>query len=167
MTIGVVSPYKAQSLLLNKLITSFDISSNINIHCDTVHGFQGDECDIIIFVVNPNQTYYTGHKKSLLSKEYIYNVAISRAKDFLWIFNPFTTILNNPFILQIQEISKDNGRLNRIPSDKIEIEIFKESKYILNHSYLTGHDNINVFGQVDMKYFIKAGDTAIDIQLKK
>jgi len=34
-------------------------------------------------------------------------------------------------------------------------------------NYLTGHDNINVFGQVEMKYFIKAGSSAIDIQLKK
>ena len=45
-------------MLMNKLITSSGISTKINVHCDTVHGFQGDECDIIIFVVNPNNTYF-------------------------------------------------------------------------------------------------------------
>jgi len=165
-TIGIISPYKAQSLIMNKLITSYDISDNLNIHCDTVHGFQGDECDIIIFVVNPNQIYHTGHKKALLSKEYIYNVAISRAKDYLWILNPFSDIQNNPFINNLKEIIgiKDS---NLIQSQTIEKIIFNEEDFIVNHSFLTGHDNINVFGQVEMKYFIKANTTAIDIQLRK
>src|SRR5690606_24690720 len=73
-TVGIISPYKAQAMLMNKLITSSGISNNITVFCDTVHGFQGDECDIVLFVVNPNNTYYTGHPNSLLSKEYIYNV---------------------------------------------------------------------------------------------
>ena len=33
-------------------------------------------------------------------------------------------------------------------------------------SYVSGHDNVNVFGLSEMKYFIKANDTAIDIQLR-
>jgi hypothetical protein len=38
--------------------------------------------------------------------------------------------------------------------------------YIENNSYVSGHDNVNVFGLSEMKYFIKANDTAIDIQLR-
>jgi hypothetical protein len=164
-SIGIISPYKAQSMLMSKLIVSSGISTEIQVKSDTVHGFQGDECDIIIFVINPNNTYYSGHKNSLLSKEYVYNVAISRARDYLWILNPFNDITNNPYTNLIQEILDKNCKI--VQSKHIERIIFKDPDFIVKNSYLTGHDNINVFGQVDMKYFIKAGNSAIDIQLRK
>ena len=44
--------------------------------------------------------------------------------------------------------------------------MFKDENYIENNSYVSGHDNINVFGLSEMKYFIKSSDTAIDIQLR-
>lgn len=44
--------------------------------------------------------------------------------------------------------------------------LFNDENYIENNSFVSGHDNINVFGLSEMKYFIKAGDTAIDIQLR-
>ncbi|MCB9190298.1 MAG: AAA family ATPase [Flavobacteriales bacterium] len=163
-TIGVVSPYKAQAMLVGKLVVSSGISKNISVYCDTVHGFQGDECDIVIFVINPNQTYYTGHKNALLTKEYIYNVAMSRARDYLWILCPYKTIKKNPHVNEIQDILGSD--LERVDHTSMEKSLFGQPDFILNNSYLTGHDNINVFGQVDMKYFIKAGNTAIDIQLR-
>jgi len=164
-TVGIISPYKAQAMLMNKLITSSGISNNITVFCDTVHGFQGDECDIVLFVVNPNNTYYTGHPNSLLSKEYIYNVAISRAKDHLWIICPFKAINNNTHVNKLIEVAGNSKTL--VQADKLEQYLFGEKDYILRNTYLTGHDNINVFGQVEMSYFIKAGATAIDIQLRK
>lgn len=163
-TIGVVSPYKAQAMLVGKLVVSSGISKNISVYCDTVHGFQGDECDIVIFVINPNQTYYTGHKNALLTKEYIYNVAMSRARDYLWILCPYKAIKNNPHVSEIQNIL--GSKLQLVDHKLMEQSLFGQSDFILKNSYLTGHDNINVFGQVDMKYFIKAGNTAIDIQLR-
>lgn len=166
-SIGIISPYKAQAILMNKLITSFNLPENLDIQCDTVHGFQGDERDIIIFIVNPNNTYYTGHKNSLLSKHYLYNVAISRAKDFLWIFHPLSDIRNNPFINEIKNAATNQNNYNYIKSKEIEQFLFDSPSFLYDNSFITGHDNINVFGQVDMKYFIKAGETAIDIQLKK
>jgi hypothetical protein len=54
-----------------------------------------------------------------------------------------------------------------VQAEKLEQYLFGEKDYILKNTYLTGHDNINVFGQVEMSYFIKAGPTAIDIQLRK
>lgn len=166
-TIGLISPYKAQAILINKLITSYGISENIKVYSDTVHGFQGDECDIIIFVCNPNNYYYSGHEKSLLSKEYIYNVAISRAKDYLIILHPFSSIENNSFINKIWLSYKSNfGNTNIINTKTIESILFGNEKYIENNSYVSGHDNVNVFGVTEMKYFIKSSDTAIDIQLR-
>lgn len=166
-TIGIIAPYKAQAILFNKLITSYGISENIKVYSDTVHGFQGDECDIVFFVCNPNNYYYTGHEKSLLSKEYIYNVAISRAKDYLVILHPFTTIHNNKFINEIGVSFNNNfGNSRILNSTEIEQILFDDKNYIESNSYVSGHDNVNVFGLSKMKYFIKANDTAIDIQLR-
>ncbi|KQK24342.1 hypothetical protein AR438_17080 [Chryseobacterium aquaticum] len=166
-TIGLIAPYKAQAVLLNKLITSYGISENVKMYSDTVHGFQGDECDIVFFVCNPNSYYYTGHEKSLLSKEYIYNVAISRAKDYLVILHPYTTIRNNEFINEIGISYRENfGNTKILDSKEIETILFNEENYIENNSYVSGHDNVNVFGFSEMRYFIKSNDTAIDIQLR-
>lgn len=166
-TIGLIAPYKAQAILLNKLITSYGISENVKVYSDTVHGFQGDECDIVFFVCNPNNYFYSGHKKALLSKEYIYNVAISRARDYLVILHPYTAIRNNKFINEIGLSYKDNFGNKKITNSKeIEKELFDDENYIENNGYVSGHDNVNVFGISEMKYFIKANDTAIDIQLR-
>ncbi|MDV3926431.1 hypothetical protein CMT52_13225 [Elizabethkingia anophelis] len=100
---------------------------------------------MIFFICNPNNYFYSGHEKALLSKEYIYNVAISRAKDYLIILYPYTKILK---------------------TKNIEEFLFKDSKFIENNTYVSGHDNVNVFGLSEMKYFIKANDAAIDIQIK-
>lgn len=167
-TIGLISPYKAQATLLNKLITSYGISDNLKIFSDTVHGFQGDECDIVFFVCNPNNYFYSGHKKALLSKEYIYNVAISRAKEYLIIFYPYTSIKDNRFINKICLSYRNNfGNARILDTKELEIILFKDRSFIENNCYFSGHDNINVFGYSDMKYFIKASDVAIDIQLRE
>ncbi len=164
-TIGLIAPYKAQAILLNKLITSYGISENVKVFSDTVHGFQGDECDIVFFVCNPNNYSYSGHEKALLSKEYIYNVAISRAKDYLIVLHPYTAI-SNPFINKIGHSYENNfGNTKILNAKDIEKELFNDANYIENNSYVSGHDNVNVFGLSGMKYFIKANDTAIDIQL--
>jgi hypothetical protein len=166
-TIGLIAPYKAQAILLNKLITSYGISENVKVYSDTVHGFQGDECDIVFFVCNPNNYFYSGHVKALLSKEYIYNVAISRAKDYLVVLHPFTAIRNNKYINEIGISYKNNfGNIKILNAKVIEKTLFNEENYIESNSYVSGHDNVNVFGLSDMKYFIKANDTAIDIQLR-
>lgn len=166
-TIGLIAPYKAQAMLLNKLITSYGISENIKVISDTVHGFQGDECDIVFFVCNPNNYRYTGDKKALLSKEYIYNVAISRAKDYLIVLHPYTAIPYNNFINKIEHSYRNNfGNTKILNANDIEHILFNDRNYIETNSYVSGHDNVNVFGLSEMKYFIKANDTAIDIQLR-
>lgn len=164
-SIGVISPYKAQAMLMNKLLTSAEISDNITVYCDTVHGFQGDECDIVIFVVNPNNYRYTGHSKSLLSKEYIYNVAISRAKDYLWVMCPYKYIKDNIHVNKLLNEAKGNKTL--IESDDLEKYLFNDPDFIVRNTFLTGHDSINVFGKGEMSYFIKAGSNALDIQISK
>lgn len=167
-SIGLIAPYKAQAVMMNKLIASFGISDKLKIYADTVHGFQGDECDIVFFISNPNNYRYTGHSKCLLSKEYIYNVAISRAKDYLIILHPFFEIQDNPFINKIKSTYHSNfGNPFINKASDFEKILFDSNTFIYDNCYITGHDTVNVFGQLEKKYFIKANSNAIDIQLRK
>jgi hypothetical protein len=167
-SIGLISPYKAQAILLNKLITSYGLSDKLKIYSDTVHGFQGDECDIVFFIANPNNYTFTNYKRALLSKEYIYNVAISRAKDYVVIIHPFEAIKTNNYINSLWESHhKKFGNTPIKKSSEFEKLLFNQKDFIERNSYITGHDNVNVFGQIEMKYFIKTNESAIDIQLRK
>lgn len=71
LKIGIISPYKAQVHLLKDRIIQSE-----NIKIDTVDGFQGKECDVIIFSV----TRTCGSYRFLADKRRI-NVALSRARD--------------------------------------------------------------------------------------
>jgi len=72
-TVGIITPYKAQVDLLKKIIQQSD-----NIKIDTVDGFQGKECDVIIFSVTRTAGSYR-----FLSDSRRLNVALSRARDRL------------------------------------------------------------------------------------
>lgn len=165
--IGIISPYKAQAVIINKLIASSDLSENIDYLCDTVHGFQGDERDTIIFILNPNNYRYTGHPRALIAKDYIYNVAISRARDRLIILSPIRDY-PNPKIGKLQQIDTlFSGNKKVLESSKIEHSIFGEKNFIVNNSYVTGHDSVNVYGLVDIGYFIKKNSNSVDVQIQK
>ena len=71
MTIGIITPYRAQAALLKKKIKQSE-----NIKIDTVDGFQGKERDVIIFSV----TRTTGSYRFLADVRRL-NVALSRARD--------------------------------------------------------------------------------------
>jgi hypothetical protein len=167
-SVGIIAPYKAQAMVTGRLIRAKNISPKLNIICDTVHSFQGDQCDIVIFIVNPNNWYFSGHEKSLLSKEYIYNVAISRARDYLWILNPYDD-LTNPHVEKILKTNNTvNNRKEVLKPGMLEKLMFGKSNYLEGHCFVTGHDNINIFGSSsEMKYFIRTNETAIDVQISE
>lgn len=78
--IGVISPYAAQADLLQKIIYEYDV---FNVECGTVHKFQGNQKDIIIFDIA--DSYGIPNAGKLLSDFRMINVAVSRAKGFLFI----------------------------------------------------------------------------------
>ena len=54
--IGVIAPYRAQADLIDKLLASEKLPSEVDVQVGTIHGFQGDECDIIFSVFNTPPT---------------------------------------------------------------------------------------------------------------
>lgn len=80
-TIGVVTPFAHQKQALQKAFLHFE-SKNLTV--DTVHRFQGDEKDIIVFslVVSENGKDSL-HRFINYHSAYLLNVAVSRAKSSL------------------------------------------------------------------------------------
>ena len=123
--------------------------------------------DIIIFTATPNNNKYTGHKRSLLSKEYLYNVAISRAKQHLWVLHPDYQESDNPYMQRLIEITEKNNSCNHMQSSSVEQAILGRTDFVETNSYFSGHDSVNLYSQAEQSYFVKASSSAIDIQLRK
>lgn len=165
-SIGIIAPYRAQADLIDKLFASYKCPQGVNIQVGTIHGFQGDECDIVFAVYNPPPKI-SASKEMFLNKKNIINVSISRARDYLIIVMPdddTENIENLNLINKIEAICIDNGSTEYLSSD-IEELIFNDSHYLENNSFATSHQIVNVYGKPELKYEVRSEDTAVDIQI--
>ena len=92
--IAVIAPYRAQVDALRKQC----IKSN-NVKIDTVDGFQGKECDIVVFSI----TRTIGAQRFLADKRRL-NVALSRAKDSIYIVGDLGYCKNNALLNSIVRV---------------------------------------------------------------
>ena len=93
MSIGIITPYKAQAALLKG-----KIQPSQSIKIDTVDGFQGKECDVIIFSI----TRTTGSYRFLADVRRL-NVALSRAKDKIIIVGNIEYAVGNELLSKIMK----------------------------------------------------------------
>lgn len=87
-SIGVVTPFKAQSERINRTLEKEtylynSLLSNNHFLADTVHKFQGDERDLIIFSTVISSGVLPGAISFLKNTGNLFNVAITRAKSTL------------------------------------------------------------------------------------
>lgn len=79
-SIGVITPFTNQKDCINEVLKSKGIS---NVTCGTVHAFQGDEKDIILFSLALTNRTSRGTYEWLKNNRELINVATSRARDQL------------------------------------------------------------------------------------
>ena len=166
-SIGVIAAYKAQADLIDKLISSAKIPDNISVQTGTIHGFQGDECEIIVSVYNPPPSI-SDSKEMFLNKKNIINVSVSRARDYLFVIMPDdkTENVNNLFLIKrMEQYIKDSEMYMEYDSYSIEQIMFGDSNYLEDHSFSTSHQSVNVYGIPEQKYEIRSEEDAIDIQI--
>ncbi len=166
--IGVIAPYRAQANLLNRLNDSWTTKpDSVDIQVGTIHGFQGDECDIIIAVLNPPPTIST-NSRMFLNKQNILNVAISRARDYLFIVMPDDEtdgIKNLHKIAKIEKLVKTSGSFSEYLSRAIEEMIWGNTNYLEENTFSTGHQMVNVYREPERYYEVRSDDSAIDVQI--
>lgn len=167
--IGVICPYAPQAQLINKLIEQrTDIPSNVEILVGTIHGFQGDQCDIIITVLNPPTGIKVAADKIMLNNRNIINVAISRASDYLFILLPHPDSYGYENLIEINKLC---GIANRkcssvalFNSEVIEKAIFNKSDFIESNTFVTTHQVANVYTSASGLYEVRIDENAVDIQ---
>lgn len=166
-SIGVIAAYKAQADLIDRLISSAKIPDNISVQTGTIHGFQGDECEMIISVYNPPPSI-SDSKEMFLNKKNIINVSVSRARDYLFVIMPDdkTENVNNLFLIKrMEQYIKDSEMYLEYDSHFLEQMMFGDSNYLENNSFSTSHQSVNVYGFPEQKYEIRSEEDAIDIQI--
>lgn len=83
-SIGVITPFANQKELVNNIIKEKHIK---NVTCGTVHAFQGDEKDVVLFSLALTDKTGKGTYEWLKNNKELINVATSRAKEQLIILS--------------------------------------------------------------------------------
>ena len=94
--IGIVTPFAEQRRILNKLIEANGLSKWII--AGTVHTFQGNECDVVIFdtvVASPQREARLADPNAFKSVRRDLNVAVTRAKHQLVLVGDFDWFRRN------------------------------------------------------------------------
>lgn len=169
--IGVICPYKAQAILIEKLLTQQHIDNDkTQIQVGTIHGFQGDECDIIVAIFNPPFSI-SKSSNMFLNKQNILNVSISRARDYLFLIIPDDETQDIDNLYKIKQIEKliHEHAVNRVSiydAEEIEEKMFGSKSFIYDNSFATTHQSVNVYSKPERKYEVRCEEIAIDIQIK-
>lgn len=109
--IGVITPYKAQKVLLKKQL------DRMKVEIDTIDSYQGREKDIIMLsLVRSNFDKNIGFLNDLRRL----NVAITRAKRKLIIVGDAITLSNHPVYYDLIEYIKSNGFYKKIPLEFVK-----------------------------------------------
>lgn len=86
-SLGVIAPFRQQANRLQDAIfdngVPYDRLTQAKVHVDTVHGFQGDERDVILFSLCAGPDMPHGSRSFIRETGNLFNVAVSRARAVL------------------------------------------------------------------------------------
>lgn len=161
-SIGIVSPYKGEADAINQMLEARPIDQpNCMVKCGTVHSFQGDECDIMFVVLNPPVNSYSG---SHVNNQNIVNVAMSRARDYLFFVIPEGQLDGYHIKNILGKILKTSDK-TIMYCRQLEKVIFGKEYYIEENTEVTCHMPVNVYYNSQKEYDVRWDDNAIDIQI--
>lgn len=79
-TIGIITPFVNQKKMIEEHLSRYQLN---NVVCGTVHAFQGDEKDVVLFSTALTDKTQSGTYEWLRNNKELINVATSRARDKL------------------------------------------------------------------------------------
>lgn len=167
--IGVIAPYRAQADMIDKLLASENLPKEVDVQVATIHGFQGDECDIIFAVFNTPPSI-SASKEMFLNKKNIINVSISRARDYLFVVMPddeTENIDNLRLVKRVEGLIQSTDAWNEFASPDLEDLMFGDPKYLENNAFSTSHQSVNVYGLPEKIYEVRTEDAAVDVQIHR
>lgn len=154
---------------IDKLLASEKLPKEVDVQVGTIHGFQGDECDIIFAVFNTPPTI-SASKDMFLNKRNIINVSISRARDYLFVVMPdddTDNISNLRLVKRVESLIQSTDAWNEFLTPDLEELMFGDAKYLENNAFSTSHQSVNVYGLPEKIYEVRTEDTAVDVQIHR
>ena len=163
-SIGIVSPYRAEADAIKQLLENRPISTDYcSVTCGTVHSFQGDECDIMLIVLNPPVQCSKG---SHVNNPNIINVAMSRARDYLFFIMPQGQPKGMIIKEQLGKLTPKAERAMFFCGDIEEI-MFGNRNHIASNTHVTCHMPVNVYCEENAKYEVRMSNEALDIKVNE
>lgn len=171
VSIGVVCPYAAEVQSISKMYEQLgEHYENISVSFGTAHGFQGDECNVMLAIMNPPATGLIKTKENtFINNPNIINVSISRATDYLFIVMPDKDYEHSG---KLDELNKLQTILNELgckyfTHDSIERMIYGQEGVIEENTFVTSHQMTNVYSDFSKKYEVRIDETSLDIQVNE
>lgn len=164
LSVGVVSPYRIQADVIENLLRSWQKPDGVSVQCGTVHRFQGDECDVMFVVLNPSASISS---QSFLNQLNLINVAVSRARDGLFVLMPDADTKNLEkleVVNRLKSLLQEMG-CKEMEAREIENEMLGSPTFLEENVFTTGHQSVNVYGKPERRYEVRSEDEAVDIQL--
>ena len=121
LSIGVVTPFRVQKEFLRSGLEQRGLEAKVLV--DTAYGFQGDERDVIIFSPVVAKGITDGSAKWVESPPNLINVAVSRAREALFVVGDFDFCLQRDGILRNLAQYCNDVQLLRDTSEA-ELELF-------------------------------------------
>lgn len=120
LSIGVVTPFAAQKEWLREQVLQMGLASEVLV--DTAYGFQGDERDVIIFSAVVAKGITPSACRWVESPPNLVNVALTRAREALFVVADFDFCLQQEGILKkLAEYCKDVQLLRDTSPAEIEL----------------------------------------------
>jgi hypothetical protein len=161
-TIGIVCPYKAEADAIQQLVDNRSLDTDVcTVYSGTVHKFQGDECDIMFIVLNPPANITSG---AHINNQNIINVAMSRARDYIFFVLPERMDEKLETKTRIGHIVDSKDRSIMYCSE-IEKVMFGNPNYLYENTNVTCHLPVNVYYDALSKYEVRIDDTTLDIEI--
>ena len=130
-TVGVVAPFKAHAIRIRDLVhQDDDLSRNLasaDFLADTVHKFQGDERDLMVFSPVVSSETADSAIRFLQKNPNLFNVAVSRARSALVVVGDLQAALNSgvDYLASFASYVSNLGR-ERQPKEAVPFELGPE-----------------------------------------
>lgn len=160
-SIGVVTPFRAQANLIRQLVSSnSDLQGKLMDHdflVDTVHKFQGDERDLMIFSPVVSKSMPEGALGFMRNNGNLFNVAITRARAMLLVVGDQNATINCK-VSYLENFAKYTKKLESDKKKKVSYTIQDLGE---EYPTVTHPDRVSEWEHVLYKALYNAGINAI------
>jgi very-short-patch-repair endonuclease len=185
-TVGVVTPFRSQVQLLEELVarseTLMQAAPRAELLVDSVHGFQGDERDVMFFSPVVSEGMSPGALSFLRSNGNLFNVAITRARGLLYVVGDRAAASNSgvDYLEQFSEYvsgldlareqsqdQKVGGLGSEYPTVSQPERVSEWERVLYRALYAAGVRAIPQYSveQYDLDFAVVAGDRRLNIEV--